>query len=147
MSSNKAAQAYFNNQLRTQSLEAMMMQLIERVISFMNDAIAAIDVQDFEKRFEANRKSVEIIATLASLIDEEKGGELEKNMLSLYQFILKKLPAIDSKNDKQTAYDVIELLKPQRDVWSELANAKSNISSDVSNYSLEKNNVGGDIIA
>ncbi|MGO1117869.1 flagellar export chaperone FliS [Rhodovibrionaceae bacterium A322] len=118
---NNAAAIYQNQQVMMASPAKLVAMLFDRAIRAMNDTIRCIDSGDIEGRCKHNKKTFDIINHLDMTLDMDRGGEVAQNLANLYSFILRKLPEIDFKNDKQVALDVIEILTPIRDSWNELA--------------------------
>ena len=91
--------------------------LYEHAISALNDAIEAIERGDIERRFQSNKKAVEIIAHLAMTLDMERGGQIAENLAHLYRFMMQQLVNVDVRNDPKPARDVIGLLEPLCTSW------------------------------
>jgi len=119
MDSNVAK--YLTQQIMTASPATLVYLLLDKAIGSLHDAVAAIEAGDVDRRWRANNRAVEIISHLWSTLDTERGGEVARNLGGLYAFILRRLPAVDLKNDPQPALDVIGLLEPIRESWRELA--------------------------
>ena len=105
----------------TASPAQLIAMLYERAIRALHDAVDAIRAGEIEKRCEANKKAVEIIAHLAMTLDMERGGQIAENLQHLYRFMLQQLVNVDVRNDPKPAQDVIGLLEPLRDSWQELS--------------------------
>lgn len=116
-----AASIYQNQQVLMSSPAKLVAMLFDRAIRAMNEAMLCIDSGDIQGRCKNNKKTFDIINHLDMTLDMEQGGEVAKNLANLYGFILRKLPEIDFKNDKNVAQEVINLLTPIRDSWNELA--------------------------
>lgn len=101
----------------------LVFMLYERAITSLNEAIAAIDAGQIEARWRANKRATEIVLHMWSTLDVEKGGEIAANLDRLFSYIMRRLPEVDLRNDRNTATEVIQLLTPLRDAWRDLSNA------------------------
>lgn len=135
-----AHRAYAQQQVYTASPAKLVLMCYEHAIGALNDAIRAIEENNIEKRWKANTKATEIITHMWSTLDMEGGGEIAKNLDQLYNLILSKLPAVDFKNDAQTARDIIKLLEPLRDAWRDLASKYSEQDLAKARSEAEANN-------
>lgn len=117
-----ASRQYQTQQIMTASPAMLVFMLFDKAISSLNAAVRAIAANDVQERWRANNRAMEIIFHLQMTLNMELGGEVAENLDRLYGFMLNRLPRVDMKNDPKPAEDVIELLKPLRESWRELAN-------------------------
>ena len=121
MSGYGGATNYQTQALMTASPAQLVVMLLEKATASLNEAIAAIEGGQIEDRWRANKRAIEIINHLDLTLDLDRGGEIAKNLRSLYSFALRRLADVDFKNDTQAARDVIKLLEPLLTSWRELA--------------------------
>jgi flagellar protein FliS len=121
----QASRHYQSQQIMNASPAMLVFMLLDKAIICLKEAIRAIEVKDFESRWKANARAMEIIGHLKSTLDREKGGVIATNLDQLYTFMLTLLPKVDFANDAATAKSVIDLLTPFRDSWKELATRNS----------------------
>lgn len=117
----QASQLYRERSLAAASPARLVALLYDRAINLLREAVRAIEDGDIEGRWRANGRAIEIINHLDMTLDLERGGEIAANLERLYRFMLNRLTKVDLQNDPQAALDVIELLKPMRQSWHELA--------------------------
>ncbi len=117
----KATAAYKTQEIMTASPARLVAMLFDRAIASLNEAIEAIKAGDIERRWNANRRAIEVVAHLAMTLDMEKGGQIAQNLDQLYRFVLSLLPQIDLRNDVRPAEDAIRILEPLRVSWHELS--------------------------
>jgi len=120
---SKAATSYLSQQVLNASPARLVFMLYERAISSLHEAVAAIDAGQIEARWRANKRATEIVTHMWSTLDRERGGEIAANLHRLFAYMLRRMPDIDLKNDRNTATEVIQLLQPLRDAWRDLSNA------------------------
>jgi flagellar protein FliS len=94
--------------------------LYDEAISSLIAAMDAIDRGDIEGRFNATKRSADVIAELYVSLDMELGGEIAASLGAIYNHILTQLPQINFSNDAMVAERLIHLLQPIRDAWFEL---------------------------
>jgi flagellar protein FliS len=120
---SKAATSYLSQQVLNASPARLVFMLYERAIASLQEAVAAIDAGQIEARWRANKRATEIVSHMWTTLDRERGGEIAANLHRLFAYMLRRLPDIDMKNDRNTATEVIQLLLPLRDAWRDLSNA------------------------
>jgi flagellar secretion chaperone FliS len=121
----QASKRYQTQQIMTASPAMLVFMLLDKAIVCLKEAIRAIEARDFENRWKANARAMEIISHLKSTLDHEKGGAIARNLEQLYTFMLALLPKVDFANDAAAARSVIDLLTPFRESWKELATRNS----------------------
>ena len=94
--------------------------LYDEAINSLVAAMDAISRGDFEARFNATTRTADVISELYVSLDMELGGEIAETLASLYSHIITQLPQINFTNDVMIAEQLINLLRPIRDSWSEL---------------------------
>lgn len=132
MYGNSAALAYKNNQSIGASPVKTVALLYDKAIDSLHVACKAIDTNDINLRYKANKKAYDIIIHLCAALDFEQGGEIAENLERLYSFMMLRLMQVDLRNDKTAALEVAGLLKPLRDSWHELAEQVETKSEAVS---------------
>lgn len=118
----KAAATYLTQQVLNASPARLVFMLYERAITSLQEAIAAIDAGQIEARWRANKRATEIVSHMWSTLDQERGGEIAANLNRLFGYMMRRLPEIDTRNDRNTATEMIQLLQPLRDAWRDLSN-------------------------
>ena len=118
---NNAAQAYGTQQVKGAPPVLQVAMLYERAIGSLQEAIAAIEDGDINKRWTANKRAIDIVTALMASLDGERGGEIARNLDQLYGYLLRRLPLVDVRNDPAPAREAIDLLKPLCESWQQLA--------------------------
>jgi flagellar protein FliS len=127
---NSTISKYRENQITSATPEKSVLMLYDGAIGFLRSAI---------KEFEENNniaeksilveKTVKIIDYLQSCIDEERGGEIGKNLNMLYNYMVLELTKANLKNDIQKMGEILDLLRTIRDGWNGICD-KSNGKKD-----------------
>jgi flagellar protein FliS len=125
-----AAQAYGTQQVKGAPPVLQVAMLYERAIGSLQEAVAAIEAGDVNKRWSANKRAMDIVTALMASLDGERGGEIAHNLDQLYTYLLRRLPMVDVRNDPAPATEAIELLKPLCESWQQLARGEQTQASD-----------------
>ena len=126
-----ALNAYKETSVKTASQGSLIVMLYEEAVKHIESAIEFVekDMKKDPSRIEkANNhiiKAQEIITELSASLNMEEGGEIAKNLMSLYTFFLSQLSAanFEKKSDK---------LIPVRDMMKELLSAWSSVATSAS---------------
>ena len=111
---------YVAQSIMTASPSALVVKLYDAALLNLRKTISCIEKGDITGRWQANRKTFDIIEHLTLTLNTEKGGEIAENLAELYTFIMRQLILIDEKNDREICENVIALLTPLQESWSEL---------------------------
>ena len=120
---SQVASSYLSQQILNASPARLVFMLYERAITSLQEAVAAIDAGQIEARWRANKRATEIVTHMWTTLDCERGGEIAAKLHRLFGYLLRRMPDIDIKNDRNTATEIIQLLQPLRDAWRDLSNA------------------------
>jgi len=108
---------YLKNSVETASPLKQIILLYEKAIITLKEIKDDIDRNDLKSKIEHLAKVTDIIASLDSSLDFEKGGEIAKNLHLLYDFIDRSLVSVHAKNDKQLIDDLVEILENLKSGW------------------------------
>ena len=85
--------------------------LYEGAIKFLNQAIVAMEVEEYSKKGRLLSNAQEIILELNLVLNVDEGGEISKNLRSLYNYMWSRLAVANNKCDPLLVREVIELLE------------------------------------
>jgi len=123
---NQALSAYRETRVRTASQGTLIVMLYEEAIKQIGMAISYLD-GDFRK--EPSRvekvnnhviKSQEIITELMASLDMEAGGEIAKNLLSLYTYFNQQLLEANVEKSPEKMIFVKNMMDQLRLAWVEV---------------------------
>ncbi len=131
MGYNQALSAYRETRVRTASQGTLIVMLYDEAIKQIGAAIALIegdskkDPSRIEKCNTHVLKSQEIITELMASLDMEAGGDIAKNLLSLYAYFNEQLleANIEKKADKMI--HVRDLMDQLRAAWNEVVSSSA----------------------
>ncbi len=98
----------------------LILMLYNGLIRFLRHAKLALSEKNIEDAHNYIIRAEDIIETLLSALDYEKGGEIAKNLSMLYDYIYWRLVEANTKKDEKIIDEVIELIEPLREAWKEI---------------------------
>lgn len=119
--STDASRQYQTQQIMTASPATLVYMLYDKAIGCLREAARAAEAGDVEARWRANGRAMEIVEHLRMTLNMEAGGEIARNLDSIYGLVLRELPGVDLRNDPTPAHAAIRLLEPLRESWKALA--------------------------
>ena len=124
MNASQATSTYQTANLESQVAAASANTLITLLLdgALVRIARAKGHVERGEKQFQGEviGKVIDIVASLDSYLDHEKGGEVSKNLESLYDYIVRQLFQANLKSDIGPLEESERLLGEIRAGWSEM---------------------------
>lgn len=114
-----AYNAYKNNSVNFASKEQLLLMLLDGTVKFSKLATQAMEEKNVPKAHENLVKTQDIFYELMATLDVEQGGQWAKNLLSLYDFIVRKLTEANLKKDVKIIDEVLPLIEEVRDMWNE----------------------------
>ncbi|HPP86291.1 MAG TPA: flagellar export chaperone FliS [bacterium] len=116
---------YKKSAIQTASQGKLILMMYEGAIRFINVAIENMP----EKRYDIVNKNIikaqDIITELMLALNMEQGGEIAKNLYSLYEYMNRRLVESNLKKDPNIASEVIKLLTELKSAW-DIAVKKTN---------------------
>ncbi len=115
--------AYRKASVNTLDQHKLIVMLYDGAIKQSGFAIEYIKTMEVEKSHNSLVKAKNIIAELMSSLNMDKGGEIAKNLQSLYAFMYSQLIEANMNKDPKPVKTVISLLKELRSAWSQIGSA------------------------
>ena len=124
--------AYKQVGVKTASQGKLVVMLYEGAVSHVEKAIALIgpdgkikanSIESFGNHIQ---KVMDIITELQVSLDMEKGGEIAKNLMSLYIFFNKELLDASISHDKTKLENIKKMLSELHSSWSQAASSQAN---------------------
>ena len=132
MGYNQAYTAYKNTNIRTASQGHLVVLLYEGAVRQLAAAAALFDsadtvkARDIEKFNNCLQKAQAIITELQVSLDMEKGGEIAKNLMSLYIYFNNELMSANINRDKKKVDFVLSMMTELSDAWRQAASSTAN---------------------
>lgn len=127
MVGSNAYNVYKNNSVNYSSKEQLLLMLLDGAVRFSKIARQAIADKDVKKAHEFLVKTQNIFYELIISLDLTKAGDWGKDMVELYEFIIKRLSDANIKKDIKIVDEVIPLIEDVRETWNEAYNITKNI--------------------
>jgi flagellar protein FliS len=117
--------AYKQVNLKTNLLESNPHQVILMMFDGMLQGVAvakgAIERKDLALKSESMTKSINILNALRNSLDFDSQPEISQNFDGLYGYCIDRLAEVSTSLDISGFDEVINLIKPIRDAWSEMS--------------------------
>lgn len=102
-----------------------IVMLYDGVLRFVQQAVDAINKQDYETRYNILCKASEVISGLQNSLDFEQGGDIAHLLYDYYASIDARLLTVHRTNDIRTCEQVMKELRMMRGAWDEIDRAQS----------------------
>jgi flagellar protein FliS len=97
--------------------------LYDGAIRFLEEAGNAMDARDMVTKARAVSKAMAIISELQGTLNLEAGGEVAAQLDALYMHFTTRIIEANVQRDRRPLDEVIALLRPLRDAWSQIASS------------------------
>lgn len=111
--------AYKKTSVNTASKEQILLMLYQSAIKNCKKAIEAIEEKNLPKKGEYIGKLQDIVIELNNSLDHEVGGDVAKELTSLYDYILYSSTQANIKIDAEPLKGCLNVLTTLYDGWSE----------------------------
>ncbi|MCM2349603.1 MAG: flagellar export chaperone FliS [Bacteriovoracaceae bacterium] len=125
--------AYKKTSVETASKEQILLMLYQAAIKNCKKAMEAIDQKNLAKKGEYIGKMQDIVVELSNSLDFEVGGEVAKELASLYDYILYSSTQANIKIEKTHLEGCLKVLNTLYEGWAEaIKNLKTQTSTNKS---------------
>jgi flagellar protein FliS len=141
-----AATAYRETKIKTASQGQLIIMLYDQAIKNLNSGIELLELNTngkkdpgrIEKINKAILKTQEIITELTVSLDFDQGGEIAKNLFSLYTWFNQELLEGNIKQDLNRLVIVKKMIDELRSAWSEIIsrNASESVGKAVGGINI-----------
>jgi flagellar protein FliS len=111
--------AYKKTSLHTASKEQILLMLYQAAIKNCKKAIEAIDNKDIPKKGEFIGKLQDIVIELNNSLDFKVGGEVAKELASLYDYLLYASSQANISMDKEPLNGCLNVLTTLYEGWND----------------------------
>ncbi|MEM7181266.1 MAG: flagellar export chaperone FliS [Spirochaetota bacterium] len=127
-SRNSGYDAYKKNEIATTSPGKLIVMLYDGAIRFLKAAAENMDFKKFDYVNENIQRAKDILDELISSLNLEDGGEVAKNLLSLYIYMNQQIADGNLRKDPKPIQEVLKMLNDLRGAWDEIATKESGTS-------------------
>lgn len=131
MAYNQALNVYKETRVKTASQGALIVMLYEEAIKHISAAEGLLDenVKKDPSRIEKSNnhilKAQEIVTELTASLNMEEGGDIAKNLMSLYTFFMAQLSAANFEKKPEKLISVRTLMQELLSAWTQIASSSS----------------------
>lgn len=132
MAFQNAYSAYQKTNINTASQGRLVVLLYEGAIKHLNNALTLLESdgkikpQNIEQFGIHIQKAQAIITELQVSLDMEKGGDIAKNLMSLYLYFNEQLMSATINKDRTVIQFVLDKLTDLADSWRQISNSTAN---------------------
>ncbi len=131
-------QEYESNAVNTAEPQKLILMLYSGASAFLEKAMGFIgDYKSYDQANENILKAQDIITELMVSLDMEKGGDIAKNLFSLYTYMKKELLSANMNKDSESIRSVLKYLNNLKEAWE-------NVNLDSRKIDT-KNDLGGEV--
>jgi flagellar protein FliS len=116
-----AYQVYRQTQAQTAAPGELVVMLYRGAVRFTSTAIQAIEARDIQGAHDGLIRAQAIIAELIETLDLERGGDLAHHLMSVYEYMNRRLVEANLRKDVEPAREVERLLRELLPAWEEAA--------------------------
>jgi flagellar protein FliS len=99
----------------------LVVMLYDGALQSLSAAKAAIARNDIAGRADAVSRALAILTELQGTLDMKEGGKIAEDLDRLYAYAIARLIDVTLKNDPGAVDDVLKVMNPLRDGWSQIA--------------------------
>lgn len=123
MNPDRAVEEYRKSAVSGASPIELIIALYDAALRFMEAGKSAIAAGDAAKQDTFLQKAQRVLNELMSCLDLTHGGEIAKNLLALYTYMLNELVAANVHDDARRVEVCMKIMRELRETWVELARA------------------------
>lgn len=112
---------YKQTQITTANQGKLIVMLYDGAIKFLTIALDNIEPKKYDVVNSNIIKAQDIVTELLLSLNMDEGGEISRNLFSLYMYFKKQLLEANIKKDPQIITHILKLLKDLRDAWNQIS--------------------------
>ena len=116
--------AYKKASVNTLDQNKLIIMLYDGAIKNANFAVQYMESGEIEKVHDSLIKTKNIVTELLATLNMEQGGEIAKNLKSLYSYMFSLLIEANMEKKSEPVLTVIDLLKELRGAWVQIKEKK-----------------------
>lgn len=117
MANTRFAQEYRKNSVNGASPLQLIIMLYDGALRFMEGGRQAILQQDLSRQNDQLQRAQKIIMELMACLDMDKGGDVSKNLLALYTYVLNELVRANLEDDPEGVQRCVQIISELRESW------------------------------
>lgn len=117
MAYQKIANEYRKNAVNGASPLQLVIMLYDGALRFMEAGKHAMGQRDLQRQNDNLQRAQRIIMELMACLDMQQGGEIAKNLLAIYTYILNELVNANIKDDPHAIDRSMKIISELRESW------------------------------
>jgi flagellar secretion chaperone FliS len=117
----RGAEAYYQTHVQSRSPLELVVMLYDGALRFCDQAATAMDAGDMTTKAVAMSRAFAILAELQNTLNVNEGGDVARQLDALYAHMHDRLIDANIQRSSAPIRDVMRLLTPLRDAWSQVA--------------------------
>ena len=117
----RGAEAYYQTHVQSRSPLELVVMLYDGALRFCDQAATAMDAGDMTTKAAAMSRAFAILAELQNTLNVNEGGDVARQLDALYAHMHDRLIDANIQRSSAPIRDVMRLLTPLRDAWSQVA--------------------------
>ena len=118
---SRGAEVYRRTNVHTRSPLELVVMLYDGALQSLGDARTALAGHDAAARAAAVSKALAILTELQGTLNMKDGGAIAEELDRLYAYAISRLVDVTTKRDASAIDDIVRVLTPLRDAWSQVA--------------------------
>jgi flagellar protein FliS len=118
---SRGADVYRRTNVHTRSPLELVVMLYDGALQSLGEASAAMTRNDAAARATAVSKVLAILTELQGTLNIKDGGAIAEELDRLYTYSINRLLDVTTKRDAKALDDIVRVLTPLRDAWSQVA--------------------------
>ena len=114
-------QQYRATKVQTAGSVDLVVMLYQGAVKFVRLAIEAMDRDDSKAAHTSLVRAQDIIVELHGSLNHEDGGQISKQLASVYDYCFRRLVAANVKKDTDAAREVVSILRDLGMAWQQIA--------------------------
>jgi len=116
----RISQEYRKQSVNGASPLQLVIMLYDGALRYMEAGKHAILHQDLSRQNDQLQKAQKVVMELMSCLDQDQGGEVAKNLLSLYTYVLNELVKANMEDKVEPVDRCIKIFSDLRDSWVQI---------------------------
>ena len=116
---NQYVKQYQKASIETASREQILIMLYDGAIQFLNKAKVAMEAKDFEAIHNNLIGAQNILQEFINSMDREVAPQLAENLISLYEYFIRRLVHANMKRQIEPIDEVLKYLKSLKATWEQ----------------------------
>ena len=132
---------YQRTKVETAGKMELIIMCYEKTLQALHEAKAFIEAKEYEKKAHKLQLALDIIHGLQTSLNFEKGGQIAKNLDSIYSYITRRLLQGDIQKDIPIYAECIRILSELKEAWEKIAGGQAEESRVMPAQPTEKINI------